>query len=165
MRTLTRLWSALFAWGSGLVHLALGAGAGLGGAGNAAVVTMVALLALGAGELAWGTASIRAGRPVVPRTAAVGALAGVLLAPVAIAVGCSPVAVAASLVLAVSAIALSANRRTRGTPPPRPWSAALAMVAGAVLVAAVVTPALSTTDAPAHVGELPGGGQGIHSGH
>lgn len=163
MGALTRTWPALFAWGSGLVHIALAASISAGTGGSTAIVVMAVLLLLGAAELAWGVASLRAGHPVMSRTRLAGALAGVILAAAAIAVGCSPFAVAASVVLTVAAVRFSSRSKTPDRS--RPWTATAGVASGAVLVAALLTPALSSTDGVAHLGEVPTGGHGIHSHH
>ncbi|REJ04501.1 hypothetical protein DY023_13710 [Microbacterium bovistercoris] len=164
MSALVRTWPAVFAWGCGLLHLGLGASLRAEATGAAGVLAMAALLVLGLGELAWGMASLRAGRPRAPRTAVLGALAGVAVAPAALATGCSAVAVAAALLLALSAVGL-ASRGKAGSTASTPRRAPGALIAAAAIAAAVVTPALATTDTPSHIGDLPSGGQGVHSGH
>jgi hypothetical protein len=144
---MSRSWPALFAWGAGLLHIALGAEIGVAGA-----VAVVALLLQGAGEIVWGTLSLRAGRPVARRSALTGAMTGVVVAAAAVVFGCSPFAAAATIALVVPAAALAS--RSGGRPPARdrPWSRAVGIVAGGVLVAGLLTPALSTTAEPVHQG-------------
>ncbi|MFE7021523.1 hypothetical protein, partial [Microbacterium sp. NPDC057650] len=107
----------------------------------------------------------RGGPPRRPPTAVLGALAGVVVTPAALAAGCSAVAVAASLLLALSAVGLATRRRARTAVSPQHAVRLGALIAATVIVAAVLTPALATTDAPGHIGDLPSGRQSIHSGH
>ncbi|UUT35583.1 hypothetical protein [Microbacterium elymi] len=165
MRAFSSTWPALFAWGAGLVHIALGASIVAGSAPAPAIVVVVLLLLLGAGELVWGAASLRAGRIVVPRTKVAGAVGGIALAAAALAVGCAPVAVAAALVLATAAACVSARRKDPAPGRSRSWTTTVGTVAGAILVAALVTPALSTADTAAHSGQLPAGSHDPHAGH
>lgn len=143
-------WAAVAAWGAGLIGLAIGAGAlPQGGAARGAGI---ALLALGAGGLVWGAATLARGRIVVPRAGVAGALAGIAAATVAVAVDpvrTSVLAAAAATALLVT-VALSCagvlRARSRGkadAAPPRVW----AILAAAVIVAGVVTPALGATEA------------------
>ncbi|MFE6994547.1 hypothetical protein ACFVAE_01165 [Microbacterium sp. NPDC057659] len=162
---MVQTWPAILAWGSGLLHLALGASLGAETSGAAGVLVTSALLTLGVGELVWGMASLRAGRPRAPRTAVLGALAGVAVTPAALAAGCSAVAVAASLLLALSAVGLATRRRAGTAVSSRQAVHPGALIAATVIVAAVLTPALATTDVPGRAGDLPSGGQSIHSGH
>jgi hypothetical protein len=75
------------------------------------------------------------------------------------------VSVAASLFLALSAVGLATRRKARADGSSSRGTHAGALIAATVIVAAVLTPALASTDAPGRIGDLPSGGQGIHSGH
>ncbi|WP_461470809.1 hypothetical protein [Microbacterium sp. HJ5] len=143
-------WAAVAAWGAGLIEIALGAGALT--QGGAARGAGIALVALGAGALAWGVAALVRGRIVVPRTGVAASLAGIaagILALTADPVRTSIVAVgAASALLLATALACASRLRGRGerradAAPPRTW----VMIAAAIVVAAVVTPALAATEA------------------
>ena len=178
LTTLARTWPMLSALGGGLVLLALAAGAG-GAAGGA-------LAAAGIAGLGWGVLSLRAGRAIVPAVAlgvstavlvGAGALVGTgLAAATGVAVG--PL-VAASVFIAVVAAhtAFVVRRRSRAARPTpdqdRAADAAsrpaidgrlslVGLVAGALLVAGLATPALAATEA----GELavPHGEHGEHGG-
>ena len=163
LTTLARTWPMLSALGGGLVLLALAAGAG-GTAGGA-------LAGAGIAGLGWGVLSLRAGRAIVPAVAlgvstallvGAGALVGTgLAATTGVAVG--PL-VAASVFIAVVAAhtAFVVRRRSRAARPmPDPNRAAdaasspaidgrlslVGLVAGALLVAGLATPALAATEA------------------
>jgi hypothetical protein len=145
MRSIARSWPALFAWGAGLLHIALAAQVARTASVPGAFV-MSALLLQGAAELTWGVLSLSRGRPVAARAVVAGAMTGLVLAAVAIGGGGSPVAAAAVVVLVVPASMLTWSARARTTAASaRPLLPAVGMVVGAVLVAGLVTPALSTT--------------------
>lgn len=164
LTTLARTWPMLSALGGGLVLLALAAGAG-GTAG-------VALAGVGIAGLGWGVLSLRAGRGIAPAvalgvSAAVlvggGALVGTgLAASTGVAVGPLVAASAFIGVVAVhSAFAVRRAARAAARPIPDQTRAANAapppavdgrrslagMVAGALLVAGLATPALAATEA------------------
>ncbi|MDL9978762.1 hypothetical protein [Microbacterium candidum] len=145
MRTMSRSWPALFAWGAGLLHVALGAEIGV-----ASAVAMVALLLQGAGEFAWGIVSLRSERAVARRTALAGAITGVVLAAASVPFGGSPFAVAATIALVVPAAMLASRGDARPSTRGRPWSRAVGVVTGGVIVAGLLGPALSTTAVPHH---------------
>ena len=178
LTTLARTGPMLTALGGGLVLHALAAGAG-GTAGGA-------LAGAGIAGLGWGVLSLRAGRAIVPAVAlgvssavlvGTGALVGTgLAAATGVAVG--PL-VAASVFIAVVAAhtAFVVRRRSRAARPTpdqdRSADAAsrpaidgrlslVGLVAGALLVAGLATPALGATEA----GELavPHGEHGEHGG-
>ena len=178
LTTLARTWPMLSALGGGLVLLALAAGAG-GTAGGA-------LAGAGIAGLGWGVLSLRAGRAIVPAVAlgvtsavlvGAGALVGTgLAAATGVAVG--PL-VAASVFIAVVAAhtAFVVRRRSRAARRPSDRNGApdaasrpaidgrlslVGLVAGALLVAGLATPALAGTEA----GELavPHGEHGEHRG-
>ena len=151
-------WAAIAAWGAGLIQLALGAGATTGVEGDAAFrVAGVLLIALGATTLGWGAAMLARGRIVVPRLGVAGSLAGILVAVVTMAldptrVSVFAVAAASALLIAVAfACAISRRRSSRGgqtTDAAR--SGLIGLFVAAVLVAALVTPALAATEAGQH---------------
>ncbi|UGS26644.1 hypothetical protein [Microbacterium resistens] len=144
-----RAWPALFAGGSGLLHLSLGASLAQGMVTMPRTVVLVLLLILGAAELAWAGTSLRAGRPVAPRAAAGASSAGIVLGGAAIIAGASPLAVGASCALVLLGVGLMARSRSRRPARPGgPGRATVATAVGAVLVAALVTPALSTVSVP-----------------
>ncbi|BDZ64550.1 hypothetical protein [Agromyces mangrovi Wang et al. 2018] len=160
-----RSWPALGALGAGLVLLALGAGAG-GAPG-------IAMAGLGVAALAQGVAALRAGRVVLPRTT-LGVVAAYLVVAAGIsAAGLLPgIGVAGGPLVAASALAVvpaaAAAHRLRaplqvpGSSAGRRstverWPSLVGLVAGAVLVAGLVTPALAATTAGEHAvphGEL-----------
>ena len=153
--TLTRSWPALAAVGSGLLLLALGAGAlapSLGGPRSTAEAVIAAsLILLGAAALGWAIGTLRCGRPVLPRIGMVAALTSLLVCILALAADptrTSVAAVAAAallLVIAGSFCALAVGRRGEA------WrrdgrTGMIGMVVGSALVAALVTPALAATE-------------------
>jgi hypothetical protein len=140
----SRAWAAPVAWGAGLVALALGAGAIVSPVSALAATTGVLLAAVGAGALGWGGACLARGRTVAPRAGMAGAFAGILLLCVLLALSprhTSVLALGAGVVLfAVTAAAgASASRDRRPERPAGAW----VLLAAAVLVAALVTPALT----------------------
>jgi hypothetical protein len=163
LTTMARTWPMLAAFGGGLVLLALAAGAG-GTAGGV-------LAAAGIAGLGWGASSLHAGRAIVPAIAlgvsvalllGAGALVGTGLADDAgVAVG--PL-VAASVFITVVAgyTAFVVRRRARAARSDRDRIGAMdaasrpavdgrlslaGLVAGALLVAGLATPALAATEA------------------
>lgn len=150
---------AVAAWGAGLVQIALGAGA-LTSEGAARGAGFV-LVALGAGALAWGAVSLVRGRTVAPRAGVGGALAGIVATAALLwldpARTSAATVAAASVLLVVAALACGVRLRrktaTDAAPPRLP-----ALIAAAVVVAAIATPALGSTEAartsPAHGGHV-----------
>ena len=153
-------WPALAAWGGGLVHLALGAGAITGAGGGPAVRVVGAILTVvGAVAIGWGAATLARGRIVVPRLGIGGSLAGILIAAAAMSLDPTRVSVfavaAASALLVAAALGCAlALRRTSRPASARTTDAArprvIGVLVGALLVAAVVTPALASTEAGQH---------------
>jgi hypothetical protein len=164
LTTLARTWPMLSALGGGLVLLALAAGAG-GTAG-------VALAGTGIAGLGWGLLSLRAGRAIAPAVAlgvgaavlvGAGALVGTgLAASTGVAVGPLVAASAFIGVVAVhSAFVVRRGSRAAARTIPHPTGPADAapqpavdgrlslagLVAGALLVAGLATPALAATEA------------------
>ncbi len=165
MGALTRSWPALFGWGSGLMYLSLGAAILLGEPAGGAVAVAAGLLVFGVTALVWGALCLHTGHPVAPRVAGSGAVVGVLLSGGALIVGCSPLAVAASIALALGTAATIASQRRTRTDRPRPQLGIVGVAAGAILVAALATPALSSGYVPGEVAPLQGGNTGPHAGH
>lgn len=161
-----RSWPALFAWGAGLIHLAVGAGVRTASDPVTAGI-LALLLVLGAAELAWGVDALRMGSPRAPRAAAGAAVGAAVLGGCAIAVGASPIAIAAASGLAVAAGAISAARPGRTRRPAGRGAQVAAIALAAVLVAGIATPALATTDAARYA--VPHGEHGTlvdpHAGH
>jgi hypothetical protein len=165
LSTMARTWPMLAAFGGGLVLLALAAGAG-GTAGGV-------LAAAGIAGLGWGVLSLRAGRAIVPAITLGVSVA--LLVGAGVVVGAGLAAdiggavgplVAASVFVAVVAghAAFVVRRRARAArpTPERPGTTAtdaafrpavdgrlslVGLVAGALLVAGIATPALAATEA------------------
>ena len=156
LSAIARTWPMLSALGGGLVLLAIAAGAG--------GVTGGALAAAGVMGLGWGVLSLRAGRSIVPAAtlgvsaallAGSGALIGTGVAEATdVAVG--PL-VAASAFIAVGGghSAFLVRRRARAARPAPDAPGAVVdgraslvgLVAGALLVAGLATPALAATEA------------------
>lgn len=148
--------AALAAWGAGLIQFALGAGAvtAVGQEGSAARGAGAVLLAFGAATLAWGVAVLARGRLVTPRLGLTGAL-GAILAAVAVLwaapVRTSVIAVAAAVLLLVAVGFLCGHRLRQQRSSRSELSgervSVAALIAAAVVVGAIVTPALGTTEA------------------
>jgi hypothetical protein len=171
MTAVARAWLGFFALGAGLIHLALVIGSPL--------VVGIPLLIVGIAEFAWGVFAFTS--PDVPfaRVARVAALVPILgwvaLIVFAGAAGIPgvrvlPMLVASLLDLAVAVTITTLLRRDPARPPRALRSGAYlaALGAGALVVAAITTPALAATEAGdfAHPHgeqefELPDG----HSGH
>lgn len=163
LATMARTWPMLAAFGAGLVLLALSAGAG-GAAGGV-------LAAVGVAALAWGVLSLHRGRPVLPGAALGVGVALLVGAAVLVGTGLAGTAgVAAGPLLAASVFAavvagnaaLVLRRRARAMGPGAAVNGApdaagrpaidgrrslVGLVAGALLVAGLATPALAATEA------------------
>lgn len=174
---LVRSWPALAAWGAGLLQLGLGAGAIVKGVDAADRGIGVLLATVGAGTVAWGVVALMRARVAAPRAGVGLSLVGLFAVSGLLMVGppqtsVYPVAVAAGLTIAVgviTAVALRRARRPRGAAGARAVArtSVAGLIAGAFLLAGLVTPALAATpigsDAPgATVNEvfMPG-----HGGH
>lgn len=149
-RAATPAWSAVAAWGAALLQLALGAGV-LTAAEQALFARTVGalVLALGAAAFGWGAATLARARVTAPRAGVVGAVAGIatsggllVLAPTATSV----VAVATTSVLLAVLGAVCGRAMRQDAAPAGPIRMSALLVA-AVVVAGVVTPALSATEA------------------
>ncbi|WP_159501748.1 hypothetical protein [Microbacterium sp. 18062] len=156
----TRSWPSLAAAGAGLIELALAAGVvtGAGGESRAAGpgVLAAALLVLGAASLGWAGTVLARGRIVAPRLgligvlAGMGALIGLLVADAAHTSIAAVGAAIALLIVAGLACAHDARRTARTTshePRRAVRASALGVLVGATVVAALVTPALASTEA------------------
>lgn len=148
------LWPAIAAWGSGLIHLALGAGAVTAPAGMSPVA--LPLIALAATDLAWGATVLARGRVLAPRAGVAGVLAGLLAG--ALALWADPARTSVAAVAAASVLLLAVGIGcARALRPPRAGDAAspriVGLVVAAVVVSAIVTPALTATEAGRHAHE------------
>jgi len=155
-RSAAAAWPSIAAWSGGLILLALGAGALTAGEGGPAIRAMgIALAAAGAAAIGWGVATLILGRTVVPRIGVAGAMASAGIVVTAFALdpvrmGILAVAPAVAMLL-VAGIGCALELRARRSRPHRSGGAGRARLAeiiiGAVLAAAVVTPALSAVEA------------------
>ncbi|MFB7250023.1 hypothetical protein [Microbacterium sp. NPDC056234] len=155
-RATVAVWPSIAAWSGGLILLALGAGALTAAQGAPAIRLMgVALVAAGAVAIGWGAATLILGRTLAPRIGVVGAMASAAIAVAAFALdpsrmGILAVAPAVALLLVVGVACALELRALRSRPRQdgTPGRARLAeIIIGAVLAAAVVTPALSAVEA------------------
>ena len=156
MSTVARGNAAFAGLGAGLVHLSLAAGQ--------LDAATVPIAALGVAELLWGVLVLARGRFVVPRIALAVTAATVAGFVLALAAGLlrDPLpAVAAGVLQLVAAAVVAATLRSRSTtegrsdgrPVERPVSApraVLGLFAGALLVSALATPALSASSEGTH---------------
>jgi hypothetical protein len=155
--------AALAAWGAGLIQIAIGAGAvtAVAQEGGAARGAGAALVAFGAAALTWGVVVLARARVLVPRIGVAGALAaiGAVASMLWIAPERTSLAAAAAAALLLLAVGFLCGHRLRQERVTSPDAAerrisTLAIVAAAVVVGAIVTPALGTTEvarlAPGH---------------
>ncbi|WP_438354248.1 hypothetical protein [Microbacterium sp. CJ88] len=153
----TASWPTLVAWGAGLLQFALGAGLITAGGDVWPRVIGIALVVLGATGLVWGAVTLARGRIVVPRAGVAGSLVGIVAVFGAMAIDpahTSIAAVGASVLLSM-VLGGACGLRTRrdandGTDASEPVPARIGivgMLVGALLVSALVTPALSLTEA------------------
>lgn len=139
---------AVAAWGAGLIQIALGADALTGDL--AARGAGLVLVTLGAGCVIWGAMVLVRGHVVVPRTGVTGALAGI--AALAAVLWAQPgrasviAVVAASALLIAVALTCGLRLRARKEQADAASPRVSALIAAAVVVAAIVTPALGTTE-------------------
>lgn len=165
------MWPALFAWGAGLIHIAVAAGSPLG--------VLLPLTALGVAELVWGIVMLRQGRmPLVRTTLAVGVLAtlgGLVLALFDL-MAWMPLVSSSVMLVAIAGIAAVTLRRAarghegRGSDAEASARSAvpagralIGVVAGALLVSGLTTPALAQTNAGDYA--VPHGEMTGHHGH
>jgi hypothetical protein len=164
MAQITRSWMAFAAIGAAVIHFALviGSPPALG----------AVLAVLGAAEFAWGILTLSRDRIVVPRIARVGAIAPVIVWGLAVVLGSvlvTPIAglnvvpmIVATLFELFIAIGISVQlREARPPATAAPGRYLVAMFAGALVVAAITTPALAFTQA----GIAPSSGQFSDTGH
>lgn len=155
MSAVVRGWLGFFALGAGLVHLALVIGSPL--------PVGIALVLIGAAEFVWGVFAFAAPALPLARIARVAALVPTLGWVVVLVVGAAssagaigglrvlPMLVASLLDLAIAIGITWILRRdpARAAVPLRPGRYLLALGAGALVVAALTTPALAATEAGA----------------
>lgn len=160
MEAVVRAWLGFIALGAGLIHLALVIGSPL--------AVAIPLLIVGVAEFGWGVFAFTAPRLPFPRAARIAALVPILGWVVVILLGGGtglglrtlPMLVASLFDLAV-AIGITVVLR-RAVREPRAIGATrylISMGAGALIVAALTTPALAATEAGEYAvphGELPG---------
>jgi hypothetical protein len=158
MSQVTRMWLAFAAICTGIIHAALAA--------TAPLPLALLLAAFGVAELAWGVLAIvrnRIAAPVAVLTAALAPIAGWGVLVLAAAAGGAaelleplpllPMAVAAAFELFVALVVgrhVRAGARAAIADSPTPIPAGrflVALIAGALASAALVTPALAATDA------------------
>jgi hypothetical protein len=149
MRHIVRAWGAMAAFGAGLVHLAVAAGAPL--------PLMLAFALVGAAELVWAVMSLARARYQLPRAAPVLSLLPLLLWAGGLAAGVPtsvlpPLALAMAALLAITAAVLVAvdQRRAIAAEPAAEAGTARVLIgfaAGAFAMAALALPALGQTQA------------------
>ena len=157
----TRSWPSLAATGAGLIQLAIAAGVvtGAGGESRAAGPGVLAavLLVLGPAALGWAALVLVRGRIVAARLAMLGSVAGIIaltgmlmVEPDRTSILAVGVAVA-FLVVTGAACALHTRREARSSDrsgvPHTARASAIGVLVGAAAVAALVTPALASTEA------------------
>ena len=166
MRAVLRGWLGFIALGAGLVHLALVIGSPL--------VIGIPLVIIGAAEFGWGVFAFTLPALPLPRVARVAALVPILGWVVALVLAGAgaiggirvvPMLLASLLDLAIAiGITWMLRRDPAKTEVPlRPGRYLLAMGAGALVVAALTTPALAATEAGDAA--LPHGGLDLPGGH
>ena len=154
MSTITRAWIAFAAIGVGLIHVALVIGSPLG--------LGIPLAVLGLAEFGWGVLTFARETVPVPRAALVVALVPALAWALLLAVASAsentalgeflpllPLAVSTVFELFITAVIGVHLRRRQDAPASTPGVARylLALLAGALAVAALTTPALAATQA------------------
>jgi hypothetical protein len=145
MSSILRGWIAFAGLGSGIVHLALAVDSPAGFA--------IALLLVGVLQFVWGVLTMAATRLIAPRAVIAGALlpAAALWAAEIVTGGpvrALPLLVATVLELFVAmSVAVALRRGRPDGPPPSAGRYLVGLAAGALAVAAVVTPALAATRA------------------
>jgi hypothetical protein len=156
MSTITRMWLGFAALCAGIIHLAM--------IGNSPVPIAILLAVIGALECAWGLVTFVRTRLLFPRVVLVVALAPILLwgglvgsasisndPSVSSYLGFTAMAIASGLGLFISVLlAVKVRLGTDFSEPTRESSAPrylLGVFVGGLLAAAIVTPALSASDA------------------
>jgi len=151
---LVRGWAASAALGAGLVHLCL--------ASVRDDSWLIALALLGAGELVWAVAVLARGRILLPRVVLAVAVATAVCSAAALAAGLlrDPLPALAGGVLQLAAAGLVAASLRRAPSADRVVPAGrtvLGLLAGALVVSALATPAMAATSAgPGGTGEMQG---------
>lgn len=153
MNPLVRGWAASAALGAGLVHLCL--------ASVREDSWLLVLALLGAGELAWAVAVLARGRILLPRVVLAVTVATTVGSALALTLGLlrDPLPSLAGGVLQLAAAGLVAASLRRAPSPDRVVPAGrtvLGLLAGALVVSALATPAMAATSAG------PGGTGGMH---
>lgn len=166
MSAVVRGWLGFSALGAGLLHLALVIGSSL--------AVGIPLVLIGAAEFAWGVFAFSAPALPLPRLARVAALVPILGWVALLVLGgigaigglrVLPMLVASLLDLAIAIGITWILRRDARTPPVplRPGRYLLSLGAGALVVAALTTPALAATEAgDAAIPQILPGGHGSH---
>ncbi|MGZ0068832.1 hypothetical protein [Microbacterium sp. Yaish 1] len=158
---LTRSWPTLAAWGAGLLQLGVGAGMITQGTGAADRGVGVLAVAVGAAALGWGVAALTRGHLVAPRVAMAIAVVGTIASGLALAadpmrISVHAVGVTVLLHVAYGVAAAAVVRRARSITADAarpadaratPRTSVVGLVAGCVIVAGLVTPALGATEA------------------
>jgi hypothetical protein len=149
VNAVVRAWLGFFALGAGLIHLALVIGSPL--------VVGIPLLLAGVAEFAWGVFAFTASAVPFPRAARIAAVVPILLwvallvlagANAVPGVRVLPMLAASMLDLAIAiAITVVLRRADRGSRPIASGRYLIALGIGALVVAAVTTPALAATEA------------------
>ncbi|CAN5444633.1 hypothetical protein BH09ACT4_BH09ACT4_04580 [soil metagenome] len=149
MNEIFRAWLGFLALGAGLIHLALVIGSPLS--------VGIPLVVVGVAEFAWGVFAFTASAVPFPRAARIGVVVPILgWVLLLVIVGANavpgiravPMLVASLLDLAVAiAITVVLRRKETGTLPIRSGPYLLGLGAGALVVAALTTPALAATGA------------------
>ncbi len=150
---IVRAWLAFAAVGTGLIHLALVL--------SSPLWLAIPLAVFGFAEFGWGVVTFARATPLVPRAAIVVALIPVLAWVVGLAAaGCIPgivgpstlvpLGIASALELFIAAMLGRGLRRgTVDEPKPTTAKFLLGVAAGALVTAALVTPALAAAQSPA----------------
>jgi hypothetical protein len=156
MSTVVRMWLGLAAFSAGIIHLALTV--------SSPLPVAISLGVLGGAELIWGVLAFVRSRLVLPRVVLFAALAPTLFWAVLVAIAASANAPAVASYLGFEAmsiatllglfiavvLAVHVRRRADFTLPTREtttWRYLGGVVAGGILAAMIVTPALAATDA------------------
>lgn len=157
---LTRSWPTLAAWGAGLLQLGVGAGMVTQGTGAADRGVGVVAVVVGVAALGWGVAALTRGRLVAPRIAMAIAVAGTVASGAALLVdpariSVHAIGVTALLHVAYGVAAAAVVRSARSSSGDArsaddrtvPRTSVVGLVAGCIIVAGLVTPALGATEA------------------
>lgn len=147
MSVITRSWIAFAAVGSGLIHLALVL--------SSPVVVGALLAVIGIAGFGWGVLVMFDERFLAPRVAVIAALAPIVIWLAVLFVGTPelsagfrpfPLAIATVLELFVAGAIALHLRRGRVAATPSTGRLVIGVVAGILVIGALVTPALASTD-------------------